>query len=267
VHAFAAIPILGSDWSWGATQLEKWLADPALIATSVAILVASALFFLRRPRILAIYAAGAAILVAFFYLKSGISAQTRHHGLLFIWWVFCLWLARLEHPEGRLFEGRWPERTAVGAILVVLALQVATAAPAIGHDIQQPFSGGPDAADYLVEHGYADDKTLIGVYPSFIAASVLAQMPLSKRSFYLMETSEYGSYTRWTHEEEAAFKRPFDEHMQNFEAEVARAPHEHVILVTTFSLGEPPAYPQYRYLASWGSISPGDAVFLYERIP
>lgn len=264
LHAFLPVPLFDDRWRWGATLLENSLPSAGVIVVGALAFLASALVLVGRPRVLAIYAAGASILLAFIYLKAGISAQARHHGLLFVWWVFCIWLARLERPDRALFQRPRAQKASVAAIVLVLSLHVATAFPAAAHDVREPFSGGQGAARYLVANDLAGADVLIGVYPSFLAAPILAHLP--PRSMYLLETEEYGSYTRWTHEEAAAFQAPLHEHLAAFEREVARTNATRAILVLQFSLGDPPIYPMYAPLGSWGSISPGDAVHLYERV-
>lgn len=264
IHAFVPIPKF-EGYVWGETWLEGQLEGDEITRVAALILAVTALVLLWRPRALALYLAGGAALLTLYYLKSGISAQTRHHGLLFVWWIFCIWIARLDAPDGRLFPWVWPTRAAGGVVAAVLLLHVAASAPAIQADTRDTFSGGQDGAAWLEEHGYADDATFIGVYPNWIAAPVLAHMPLSKTCFWFLQTMECGSYTRWTHEEARTFRLPLDVLLQGFKLEAAKHPDQTPILVTSFAMDG--FDPEFQRLAGWDSLSPGDAVFIWSYQP
>lgn len=259
IHAFAPVPRL-TDWTWGSTWLENVVEGSWLVTLAALLWIGASLAFAKRPRALGMWLAGSAILVVIYHVKSGVSAQTRHHGLLFVWWIFCLWIGRLERAP----DASRPQFARAGSAVLcaMLLLHVANFGPAVAQDVAREFSGGPGGAAYLREHGYTDERTLIGVYPSFIAAPVLAHLPPMK--MWLFQVGEYGSYTRFTHEDAANFGGDFERMLREFDAEVARVDPENALVITSFFIGP---RDDLVLLDSHDSISPGDAIYIYERVP
>lgn len=259
VHAFFPVPAEGT-WRWGWTWLDAELEPPRLIWAGALLYGLSLLPFLRVPRVLAVYAAGSLALLAVFYLKHDVSGQMRHHGMLFVFFLFCLWLARVDRPP-RAQRG-W--RGWVGPIVLwaLLAGHVTASAAALARDAEEPFSGGPGAAAFLVENGLAGDDVLIGVYPSFIGAPVLVH--LDRETLYYPQTDTHGSYVRWTKEDADSFHMDRGLLVDRVLEEGRARDASRVVLLTSFPMGAPGFEERFTLLHVTHSLAPGDAVYVYE---
>ena len=260
LHAF--IPYPHTEWSWGLTYLDARLEDPWLVGVGAAVYLASCAAFLHRPRVLALYVASTLVVLTVVYLKHGVSGQMRHHGLLFVLFVFCLWLARVE--PGRAVALPW-RRLGTVALVLLLVGHVAATPTAVQADARATFSGGPDGAAFLKENGYLGDGTLLAVYPAFIAASVLVHVEDEHRMAYFPQVDAYGSYVRWTHEDAAGFGLGMEAIVARAEAQAAREGAERIVLLLSFPMSAPWFDERYALVKSVGSLSPGDGVFAYIR--
>lgn len=267
VHAFAPLGSFG-DWVWGTTSLELAVGWDALLPVGWAMLAAASLLLARRPRVLAVWLAGAALLLATYALKPVVSAQMRHHGLLFVFFVYCLWLARVEPRPARapwLDRGaRYTRPLAAMVVLALLAGQAAATVPAVMTDARESFSGGQGAGRYLREHDLTAPDVFVGIYPAFIAAAVLAHTP-EKAQAHLLQLDRPGSYVRWTQEEVDTLHAGvgLDELIARAERAAAAAGQERIVLVTSFDA----QHPRLHRLAAFGSLTPGDAANVWELLP
>lgn len=259
VHAFLPLPTEGG-WRWGWTWLDAELEPPQLVTAGALIYAASLVPFVRRPRVLAVYAAGSLALLAVFYLKHDVSGQMRHHGMLFVLFLFCLWLARVERPPAAPSAG-WRVRVGPVALALLLAAHAGAGAAALARDAEAPFSGGPGAAAYLRESGLADEDVLIGVYPSFIGAPVLVH--LDRETFYYPQTDTHGSYVRWTEEDAATFHMDRALLVDRVLAEGRERNASRVVLLTSFPMSAPGFEERFELVHVTDSLAPGDAVFVY----
>jgi len=250
-------------WSWGATWLDSALPPALIILVGAALWGLATWSFARRPRALLLWIGGSLALLAAFHLKSTTASQARHHGLLFVWLVFCVWTARLDAPRPAPPTPRSRRAKAgVVALAVLLSLHVANALPAAYHDAKEDFSGGPATARFLVAHGYADDRTLIAVYPSFIAAPILAQMPPTKTQTWFLQVREYGSYTRFTTADAESFDDDMGAMLRDLDAEAARTQPAHLLVILSH---EEPTRSDLRLLDWHSGLAPGDWMYVYER--
>ena len=259
LHALLPVPQL-QEWTWGATWLDATLSGREILALGVVVYALSWAAFLHRPRVLLLWAGGSLALMGVYYLKHGVSGQLRHHGILFALFVFCLWLARVE-------PGPRPPRPwrALGAAALALLLVVHAAAtvPAVLKDAREPFSGGPGAAAWLRGEGPPPEGTLLAAYPSFIAASVLVHVEDLYRTAYVPQTDQHLSYVRWTHEDAAGFHMDHEALVARVDAEAQRTGAQRVVLLLTFPMSAPWFDDRYALAYSEGSVSPGDATYVY----
>lgn len=262
LHAFLPLPEW-DQWRWAWTLLDAKLGEGPFAAMAAATFALTFLPFLRRPRVLAVYAAGALVLVSVYYLKYGVSGQMRHHGILFLHWLFCLWLARQDPAPAAAQRPRWRRRLAAGALALLLLAHVAASASAIRRDAEEPFSGGPGAAAYLERHGLAGEENVIGVYPSFIGAPILVHLE-DRRTFYYPQTDQHGSYVRWTREDAVSFHMDRALVVERVLEEGRARNATRVLLVTSFPMWAPGFEERFTFLASFESVSPGDAAYIYE---
>ena len=146
------------------------------------------LFFIRKPTLLLLYLALCSSLFAVLFVRT--ICAFRHHGLLFIIFIYCLWVAK-EYQESN-FTIKWHVNTKVlNAILVVLlSIQVIAAGIASYYDWTYDFSSAERAASFLKKGGYLTDQSFIASYPSVEMSSILVRTPEYPKFYYL----EYGEF-------------------------------------------------------------------------
>src|SRR5581483_6958718 len=227
-------------WRWNANLLDPLLGGAPLVLLGLAAWALSLLPFRRQPRVLLLWLGLSGALVALYYTRSLVAGQMRHHGMLFVAFLLCVWIARVEGPRPR---GR----------------PVAAVAVAVRADAAQPFSGGPGAAAYLKEHGLVGNRTLVGVFPDFIAPPLLAPLGKDAPQALFLQTMETRSYVRWTVQDDETFHHPGDVGWK-LENASRGAGYDHVVLVMSVPTGD----SRYQLLDHVGSLSPGDEMYVYE---
>lgn len=152
---YLPIPDLASLY-WGSQILPDAdrLGLAVRLALAVGIVGASILLFLRTPPVLLFFLAGTGGTLLFNHLI--FSGFLRHHGLLFVLFLACLWLARAVGPEWHppWSLARWTGTRAPWApafLTVLLLVQVAAAAIFYVADIRGPFSVSADVVSFVSE--------------------------------------------------------------------------------------------------------------------
>jgi hypothetical protein len=255
-HAFLPLGTPGA-WAWNEAWYDKALGGPGLVALAALVWLVACVPLARSGRALGLWILASLALGALYYARSGTAGQMRHHGILFVTWLCCLWIARVEAPAPR----PWLRRAGAAVLALALVVQVAGAAVAIAGDATAPFSGGPAVAALLESKGYVGPRTLVGVYPDFIAAPILAPLGKDVPRALFLQTGEMGSYVRWTSEDYATFFAPG--HVEEKLAAAARnGTYDHVVLV--MSVRSADEGRGWTLLAHVDSISPGDGMNVYE---
>ena len=149
--------------------------------------------FIRKPKAMALYGLTSLSILALFALKYG--GSTRHHGLMFILFIFSLWIAQ-NYIEQPLFFGKrigqlFSKKAINVVFLTILGLQVLAAPIPLYYDYKYDFSAGKKAADYLKENNLLSGDTFICVYDFFTSEAIL---PYTDVSFYSLENSKSGRF-------------------------------------------------------------------------
>lgn len=261
-QAFVPIGEWGG-WRWNHNVADGNLSEIGLMTMAIAILVVSCLPLLRRPRVLLLWILMAGSLGALYYTRSGVAGQMRHHGMLVVAWVFCVWVARLEPAA---FSWRAAKRPAAAwTLALVLLVQMGGLAQALQADATTPFSAGPVMAHMLQERGATSRNTLVGVYPDFIAASILTTMGDDMPELLLLQQARMGSWVRWTTTDLDTFNNPGHVEAKLLDYAAAHGPYEHVYLIMSVTSGD--VGNGWRLVAHVDAMAPGDGFYLYERTP
>ncbi|OGF45861.1 MAG: hypothetical protein A2452_08230 [Candidatus Firestonebacteria bacterium RIFOXYC2_FULL_39_67] len=154
------------------------------------LLLMSLLVFIRKPRAMAIYSLTSLSLLALFALKYG--GSTRHHGLIFILFIFSLWIAE-NYKEYSFFPGKktnniFSVRTINIIFTILLIFQVLASPIPAYFDNKYDFSAGKKAANYLQNNKFLNEDTFVCVYDFFSAEAIL---PYTKTGFYSIENSKF----------------------------------------------------------------------------
>ncbi|OGF48856.1 MAG: hypothetical protein A2231_07445, partial [Candidatus Firestonebacteria bacterium RIFOXYA2_FULL_40_8] len=169
--------------------------------------ILSLLVFFRKPKALALYVLTSFSLIALFALKYG--GSTRHHGLIFILFIFSLWISE-NYKEISLFSGPginkiFSKRMTTGIFTALLVFQVSAVPIPVYYDNKYDFSAGKRVATYLQENRFLREDTFICVYDFFTAESVL---PYLNIEFYSIENSKFGRFIVFNTGCDAAFNTP-----------------------------------------------------------
>ena len=189
--SFVPIPELSRQF-WNTNIVPS---QPVVALLSIGVLALSFLFFLRKPVVLFLYAAGMGELLLFRHVKY--AGYLRHDGHGFILFLACMWLAVLYPNENLSFAnldalGRWfaPRQKSVFAALLVVQVAAAVIASAIA--IKVPFSQAENAAQYLRANHL--DKMFIVGDPDAPLATLAGYL---QRDIYYPRGDRMGTYIIW----------------------------------------------------------------------
>lgn len=162
----------------------------------------SLLFFIKKPEPMVIYILSSASLFGMFSLKY--LGYLRHHGLLFIIFIFSLWISKAYNErlliKNQLICNLFSQKNLTYLLGTLLLCHVVASPIAFYYDLKYDFSAGEKTANFLKENGFIGDDTFIAIYPSFIAESILPYIPKPYSQFYFIESQEFRSYTLWNTE-------------------------------------------------------------------
>jgi hypothetical protein len=173
--------------------------------------------------------------------------------LVFLVFIAALWMSRDQTPQRRRAAvGKKRGRAgtdrnvavsgAAGAVVcLLLSIQVAAAAVAVYHDAREDFSAGGRAAAFLEGAGYLDGRSLIIIYPSSSAASILPHLPRSAGRAYFVETGSFGSFTTWTAQVAASSHLRLGDILERAAAPVHRGTYARVVFVLNGTISTTPA--------------------------
>lgn len=141
--------------------------------------------FVKQPKLLLLWLAGAG-LVVFFQYHTGFRFA-RYYGHIFLWWLLCLWLlksliANDAYTHG-VFKYLFP---------LVLLVQLFGGVSMYTADWMQKFSRGPEVAKWLKRHGYANNYMIASV--DFAMSPIAAELD---RKIYYMQHKALCSFTKW----------------------------------------------------------------------
>jgi hypothetical protein len=165
------------------------------LALALGVGLAAVLLFLRTPPVLLFFLVGTGGILLFSHLV--FAGFLRHHGLLFVLFLACLWLARVQarvwHAPGSL--ARWSGTDApwaaafVGAVLMI---QVTTAGIVYTADIRRPFAVGADVAEFIRDEQL--DHLPIAAAPSHRAIPIAGSLD---RPIYYLAVGASATFVPW----------------------------------------------------------------------
>lgn len=155
-----------------------WNPDTLHIILGVLLCVASFMIcrlYHIRYRWMIAYIAMLVVSVGILSLK-GIQ-HIRFSGLVFIFWLACIWLGKQEVIESgkKIVRGRLYTIARV-MLGVILTVQILASIPAIVFESTLPFSNAVSAAQFLEENGYLASETLLSSAFTSVGTSILPHM-------------------------------------------------------------------------------------------
>lgn len=159
---------------------------------SLILLSFSILFFLKNKKLLLLYTIGLLLLESIFYLIH--PGAIRHHGLIFIYFLYCLWL---NYDEKNIIENK----NYLNLILSIFIIFQLTATLLISlNEIKFNFSSEKITTQYLKESNYLEDGYLL--IPFHVNTNPAISALITKK-LYCLEYDTYCNFIVWnkTYEE------------------------------------------------------------------
>jgi len=193
IGAFLPIPRLRIGF-W----TPKLMGSPlsSLLLLGVPLFLLSCCFFIKKPKPLLIYLISSIGLCFLFFFKY--PGALRHHGLIFMVFIFSLWIADVYKDEvliksdllNRLFKQKNLNYLFTGLLL----LHVTISPVAFYYDLKYDFSAGKRTAEFLKKNNYLNDDTFIATYWSPFKTPILPYLPKPYSQFYFVGFKEVRSF-------------------------------------------------------------------------
>jgi len=147
----------------------------------------------KKPKMLTLYLLLASALFALFIFKHG--GSTRHHGILFLAFIFVSWISvYYEYPGKNRQQEDLQNNLKRNILTGILIVQVLAMPVVLNYSLKYDFSGGRKAAQILKDNDAFGESTLIFVYPSITAEAILAYTS-DNIKIYSPELEELVRYT------------------------------------------------------------------------
>ena len=254
LNAFLPVPQLQIHF-WRTRLVAARLRLVPLLLLTVALLW-------KRPRVLLTYLLCTLLLLGLFAAKY--AGGIRHHGMIYLAFLTCLWLAHRYPGSGPVIHP-WLRPALIG----LLSLQVLAAVPAVGYDTRYDFSAGERVARYLQDEGLLEGHPLIATYLSWSGESVLAPLDRPDLRFFHIETEEYGTFGVWTQNYYSHLHMTPAAVMSRLDREVRRTePATALLIQSAPPVGPPEPLPSGRYqlLARFEPTIASDESFYLYRV-
>jgi hypothetical protein len=219
--SFVPIPQLSRHF-WNTNIVPSPMVVAAL---SIPVLCVSVLFFVRKPTVLFLYAAGIGELLLFRHVKY--AGDLRHDGHGFILFLACAWLA-YGFPDEKFplpkIDGvaRWFAPYKRGVFVGLLVVQVTAALIASAIALKVPFSQAKNTANFL-RANHLDKMFILGEFDAPLA-TVAGYLG---RDIYYPRGDRMGTYVIWDTKRLATPKKP----MLELGKEKAAERHEDVLVI------------------------------------
>lgn len=195
VEAFLPVPKLMVNF-WG----SKFLYYPSeyLAILGLPVFLLTLTFFLKKPVPMLIYLMSALCLLVIFFIAN--PGSIRHHGLLYIMFIFCLWISNSygDRPviSSRMSDRLFSKKNLSLLLIALLSVHVVASAVALYYEINYDFSQGRKVADFLKDNGYIDNDTFIATYRTG-TDPILPYIDYPYSKFFSIEDEDYRSYIIW----------------------------------------------------------------------
>ncbi len=252
----AHLPLPAStDHFWNTNLVSDSLRARWLLPASVVLLAFLGYCLARSRSAFVTYCLATGGTLVFIYLR--LVPYARHFGHLFLAFVACLWLARLEENRGTREGGRRFLRMREVAVTGILVAQCAGSVIAAAADWKLPFSQAKATAEFI-RHSARPGVLLVGHVDNVVTG---VSGYLGQRIFFLT-TGAPGSYKVWRHIEKAPTPLTLFEDARR----LATQRQQEILLISNWKLppgaGAPPALAAFE-----GSIVADENFYLYTVEP
>ena len=226
-------------------------------------------FFIKKPMPMVIYLLLSTGLLSILFFKY--PGYLRHHGLLFILFIFCLWISKTYNEklliQSKLFElfSSFPYSKLFS---ILLLCQVAASPIAFYYELNYDFSAGEQTATFLKENGFLSEDTFIATYRSYIATAILPYIPKPYSQFYFLEYQEYRSFMIWNTKYYNSEVLSVQEIVARVDTAILNQNYRTVILILNFKVeGENEFSERYSLIAYFdNTIEINDHCYIYKLV-
>lgn len=224
----------------------------------------SLLFFAGKTRILILYITTSALLFLVFLLIN--SGLTRHHGLLFVNFIFCLWLAEYYEKKPSYKNFIFDKKYLNYILYFFLAIQITAGIIAGYSEIIYDFSAAQKTANYLKQSGLINNENLLIGYPNNPVASITSYLPNTK--LFYIEDNNFGTYVTWNKRYAKVIKFNDFKIYSILSDLVNNTNYKKDILIINYSLRITHFPLQYKLLNFFSpTIVSGESFYVYEISP
>lgn len=266
VGAFLPIPYPHINF-WNSRLV--YIATLKLTILGGSLFLSSLGFFIKKPMPMFIYLLSSTGLLSILFLKY--PGYLRHHGLLFILFIFCLWISKT-YDEKLLIQSKFLEFFSSFPyskfFSILLLCQVAASPIAFYYDLNYDFSAGEKTATFLKENGFLSNDTFIATYRSYIATAILPYIPKPYSQFYFLEYQEYRSFMIWNTKYSNSEVLSVKEIVDRVDTAILNKNYSTVILILNFKVeGEKEFSERYSLIAYFDkTIEINDRCYIYKLV-
>lgn len=245
--------------------------------------LASFLFFRRNIKVLSLYTLiNAGLFSVFIVVHPG---WGRHHGLILISFLFCLWLLLEDKTPQAVQSVKKDKRAKKNAVPAKPKTNIGLAAAkvyfgalflcqiiagmiAAYYEVNTEFSAGKAIARYLLTNDLVGEGILTASFSSFKNSAILPYIPKQYDRFYNTETRRFQSYTIWDKASLAGESSTAIEIMNKTEEAAALTNYRKVVLLVNKNILDVPEFTnRYQLLAGFGEndITRLERVYVYLR--
>lgn len=190
-------------------------------------------FFIRKPKPMFIYLLSSVGIFSIIFLKY--SGYLRHHGLIFIIFIFSLWVAN-EYEERSLIKSRvinrlFNKNNLTYLLSILLFLQITASSVAFYYEMNYDFSSGKKTAAFLKKNGFINNDTFIATYWSPRLLAILPYIPKPYSKFYSIGLEDYRSYVIWNKEYYSSKDLSIDEVVDRVDNAIQNKGYSRVLLI------------------------------------
>jgi len=260
----AFLPILRPDINfWNIIfPRYRYLAVPALVA-----FLLSLGFFLKKPKPMLIYLISAVGLFSIFSFKY--LGSLRHHGLIFMIFIFSLWIAK-DYNKRLLINNKIYRIRNLNLnyfLTSLLFLHVLSSPIAFYYELNYDFSAGKRTAAFLKGNGFINDDTFIATYKSYAASAILPYVPKPHSQFYYVEYDNYRSFMIWNKRYFLNANLSIDEIIDRVDKATLDKDYNTVLLILNKEVkDEEKFFDKYNLIASFKkTIVLDESFYIYQR--
>lgn len=223
----------------------KWDFDYFYFIIGIIFYLLSLVLLIRKLKPLAIYLLSTLGLLSIFFFK--LVGGIRHHGFIFIMFIFCLWIAenysehgwsfKTKHGKKGLFvENKYlsfifSKKFLTCLLLLLLLFHIKEGITKCYEDFIYDFSGSKRTAQFLNKNGIMRPGNLVAAYPAPMTEAILPFIPKENSKFYYLDFERFMSFVVWNTTYYNNRNLNLNQIIQRINQEISLNPYNNVFLI------------------------------------